>query len=120
MKAIVILLAVLSGVPAFADDNVSICFSEADAVRLLRIVEKELPDCRAGAEVADQMVWAQAARVAELQAERDQCIEAAKQAAQASEDAVDAARGSWWERFKSSATKVGMGVLIGIGVAVLL
>jgi Skp family chaperone for outer membrane proteins len=124
MKKIVLSLLILSAVfctvPSFASDNAVVCFPEADAARLLRIVEKDLPDCRAGAAAADEMIRAQEARMDEIRAERDQCAEASKEAAKASEDAVDAAKGSWWDRFKSSATKVGAGVLIGIGIAVLL
>lgn len=97
-----------------------ICFPDPDASRLLKAVEKDLPDCLAGADRADETIEAQENRIDELRGERDQCAADAKEAAKASEKAVDAARGSWWERLKSSATKVGAGVLIGIGIAFLL
>lgn len=124
MRKIVLSLLILSAVfcttPAFALDNALVCFPEADAARLLRIIEKDLPDCLAGADAADEMIRVQEARIDELRAERDQCAEAAKQAAQASEDAVHAAKGSWWGRLKDTAVKMGAGGLLVLGIVALL
>jgi hypothetical protein len=123
MAIITFTLSVILGTcgmhPCFAD-NAVVCFSEVDAARLLRVVEKDLPDCQAGAKAADETIEAEELRIDELRGERDQCAEASKKAAKASEKAVDEAKGSWWDRLKSSAVKVGAGVLIGIGIALAL
>lgn len=114
------LTILLFATSSFGADNAVVCFPEADAARILRVVEKDLPDCQAGRVAADRVIEAQEARIDELQGERDACAEASKQAAKAAEQAVDAAKGSWWDRLKSSAVKVGAGVLIGIVAALLL
>lgn len=100
--------------PVSGVTQAEICFPDPDASRLLKAVEKDLPDCLAGAERADETIEAQENRIDELRAERDQCAKDAKEAAKASEQAVNAAGGSWWQRIRSAGGWMGLGAIVAI------
>lgn len=127
---IMALLSIVFIRPAYGVESSAICFSEEKANRLLRIVEKELPDCRrevmalsaldngAGGAIEEHLRTEELlqARANELIKERDACIKQVEKTKEAGEKAVDAVRGTWWDRVLSAGKWVASGIAFGVAV----
>jgi hypothetical protein len=130
MRYIAILILLSFPATSVYADNTSLCFSLGDAVRLLRIVEKDFPDCQReltarraldnGAvesiQECREMGVVLTSRVNELTLERNKCVSLADNTAKAGEAAVKAARGTWWDRVVSAGKWVALGSILTLAV----
>jgi len=130
MRALAVVLAILMFASPVLAGEPTICFTITDAQKILRAVEKDLPDCRRelyankialdnGASEALRECRSASDlyrdRVVELTRERDTCASLLDNTAKAGERAVKAAKGSLWDRIKSGAMLVAAGA---VGLAV--
>lgn len=130
MRTAALIMAILLFASPVLAGGPSICFTITDAQKILRAVEKDLPDCRRelyankialdnGASEALRECRSASDlyrdRVVELTRERNICTSLLDNTAKAGEKAVKAAKGSWWSRIKTGAMWAAAGA---VGLAV--
>lgn len=116
IAALVGLIALLVVVPIARSEE--ICFEVPVARQLLEAVE-EGKFCEAERAALETGSAEQAERIKQLASERDRCLENGEKAAKSCQEAVKAAKGSWWSRLKSGVSWMGAGATLAL-IAVLL
>ncbi len=124
-RGLVFLFGVLYGLflawafTASPANSEEICFPVPDAQRLLVDVEAGRQCLAEYKPAADNVIALQEERIVQLTEERDKATAALSNGDNACAEAVNAARGTWWERARKAGGWMGIGGIIA-AVAILL